>query len=71
MQCLQRKYSEAEPLYREALQILEDAYGAADPRLGAALHNVAGFHWLTHDMKRAEEYYRKAVQVRAHAHRGS
>src|SRR5712691_4310083 len=40
----QRKYAQAEPLYRRALAINEKTLGPAHPNVGATLHNLAGLY---------------------------
>ena len=37
----QRRYAEAEPLYRRALAIQEQALGPDDPAVSYTLHNIA------------------------------
>ena len=51
----------------QSLAILEAAYGAADVRLAAALHNVGGFYVSQRDYAGARPYYQRALKVCAHA----
>ena len=48
----------------QSLAVLEAAYGAADVRFAAALHNVAGIYVAQHDYPTARPYYERALKVR-------
>jgi tetratricopeptide (TPR) repeat protein len=48
----------------QSLAVLEAAYGAADVRLAAALHNVGGFYIAQREYAAARPYYERALKVR-------
>ena len=59
---------EALGLYKEALGILVSAYGYADARVGALLHNMAGVYVRMEDWGEAQRCYEEAVDVKRRVH---
>ncbi len=49
----------------QSVAILEAAYGGADVRLAAALHNVGGFYLSRRDFGAAKAHYQRALKVTA------
>jgi len=56
-------YSEAEPLYRRALEIDEESYGPQHPRVAIALNNLAQLLQATNRLAEAEPLMRRALEV--------
>ena len=52
---VQREFSRAEPLYLEALDILEATLGPAHPSTAVALHNAAGQYLLQKKYTQAQQ----------------
>ncbi len=57
------RYAEAEPLYREALAVTEQALGKEHPDYAIRLNNLAGLLRATGRQDEAEPLYREAVAV--------
>lgn len=62
------RVSEAEPLYRRALQIYESSYGPDDPRVAIVLNNLAGVLKATNCVSEAESLYLRALQISEATH---
>jgi tetratricopeptide (TPR) repeat protein len=54
----------AEALFREALEILREAYGNEHPRVAACLESLGGVYLSRGEFARAEPMYREALAVR-------
>jgi len=61
----QGKYSEAEPLYRRALAILEKTLGPEHPKVATVLENLAILLRKSDQEKEAEEMSVRARAIRA------
>src|SRR3990172_10615101 len=59
----QGKYSEAEPLYRRALAILEETLGATHPSVGQGLNNLAEMLRAQGKHAEAERLHRRALAI--------
>src|SRR5262249_58585348 len=53
----------AEPLYREALQIRQRAYGSNHPDVVTSLNNIGGLYALDRRYNDAESMYRRALEI--------
>jgi len=62
------RLEEALGLYKEALGTLVSAYGYADARVGALLHNMAGVYVRMEDWGEAQRCYEEAVDVKRRVH---
>ena len=56
-------FTEAEPLYRRALKILETLYGPDHPNVATGLSNLAGLLHSTNRHTEAEPLLRRALQI--------
>jgi tetratricopeptide (TPR) repeat protein len=63
----QRKYGEAEELYKRALAVREQALGASHPDVGQTLHNLALVYWTQGRYSEAEGLYKRALAIREKA----
>lgn len=43
---VKKEFGKAEPLYLEAINILEESFGPDDVRVGVALHNLGQFYLI-------------------------
>jgi tetratricopeptide (TPR) repeat protein len=59
----QGRYGEAEPLYRQALEIRQSALGEDHPSYGTSLHNLAGLYESQERYGEAEPLYRQALEI--------
>jgi tetratricopeptide (TPR) repeat protein len=59
----QRKYAEAEGVYRQALAIKEQALGAAHPDVATGLSNLAGLRYALGDLIGAERLFKRALAI--------
>ena len=59
----QGRYGEAEPLYRRALQIREQQWGADHPDTATSLNNLAVLYLSQGRYGEAEPLYRRALQI--------
>ena len=57
------RYEEAEPLYREALEIGRETLGERHPDYAIRLNNLAGLLEATGRYEEAEPLYREALEV--------
>lgn len=57
------RYDEAEPLYREAMAIVEKTLGKEHPSYAASLNNLAGLHKATGRYDEAEPLFRDAMAI--------
>ncbi len=57
------RYDEAEPLYREALEITRETLGARHPEYAGSLNNLAGLLEATGRYAEAEPLYREALEI--------
>jgi len=55
--------AEAEPMYKQAVAILEASFGLQDPRVANAYQNLVTFLVLTGDIAKAQEAAEKALQI--------
>ncbi|MEK7995788.1 MAG: tetratricopeptide repeat protein, partial [Planctomycetota bacterium] len=58
------QYGEAEPLYRRALAIREEACGPEHPDTAASLNNLASLYYYQGRYGEAEPLYRRALDIR-------
>lgn len=58
---LQGRYEEAEPLYRQALELARRRRGGDDPRLAVFINQYAALFAERGELSRAEELYREAL----------
>ena len=63
----QRRYAEAEPLYKHALAIIEKAVGPNHPVFVAMLNKLATIYLLQRKYAEAEPLYRRALEIREKA----
>lgn len=61
---VKKEYAKAEPLYIEAISILEDSYGSNDIRVGAALHNLGQFYFVLRKLEQAHNCYERALKIK-------
>ena len=59
----QNRLEAAEPLFREALSIYQQAYGATHRNVGVALENLGKVLVRQHHYKDAEASYRQALRL--------
>lgn len=64
----QKKYAEAEPLYRRAVSILEKFFGAKDPEVAGALVKLAELQTQQAKYLDAERTLWRALEIRQAAH---
>ena len=57
------QYDEAEPLYREAVQLAEQAYGAEATEVAIMLDNLAGLYFEQHRLTLSEPLRRRALEI--------
>ena len=57
------QYEQAEPLYRRALEILEQALGHNHPQVATALNDLAILYYEQGKYKQAEPLYRRALEI--------
>jgi hypothetical protein len=62
---LQRRYVDAEPLFRRALEIREMALGKDHPDLATTLNDYASLLRKTHRPSEASELFARAAQIMA------
>jgi tetratricopeptide (TPR) repeat protein len=60
------RYSEAEPLYQQALQIRKRLLGENHPSFATSLNNLAGLYKSTGQYTKAELLYQQALELRKH-----
>ncbi|KAF6150805.1 hypothetical protein GIB67_020888 [Kingdonia uniflora] len=65
---VRRAFHMAEPLYLEAINILEESYGLEDIRVGAALHNLGQFYLVQRKLEDARVLYEIKGRVLGHGH---
>jgi tetratricopeptide (TPR) repeat protein len=61
---LQKRYAEAEPLYKRSLPIWEAALGADNPELATTLDNLAVVYAAQEKFALAEPLYRRSLALR-------
>ncbi|CAK9164067.1 unnamed protein product [Ilex paraguariensis] len=54
---VKKAFDKAEPLYLEAINILEESFGLDDIRVGAALHNLGQFYLVQRKLEEARNCY--------------
>ena len=59
----QGKYYEAEPLFREALEVASHRYGSRHPKTLASIEDLGGLLYAKGDLAAAEPLYREALEV--------
>ena len=57
------RYEKAEPLYRQALEIVRETLGERHPTYAAGLNNLAGLLRTTGRSEEAEPLYRQALEI--------
>ncbi len=67
---LQSKYTEAEPLYKQSLAIMEEALGPGHPNVATTLNNLAELYRDQGQYDEAEPLYKRRLAIRGH-HKGS
>ncbi|KAD0676521.1 hypothetical protein E3N88_43877 [Mikania micrantha] len=65
---VKKAFDKAEPLYLEAINILEESYGHEDIRVGAALHNLGQFYLVQKELEGALACYEIKRRVLGEAH---
>jgi tetratricopeptide (TPR) repeat protein len=60
---LQRRYAEAEPLYRQALDIWKERLGPVHADVALGMVNLAGLYYDAGRYKAAERAYRRAFEI--------
>src|SRR5438105_129900 len=59
----QGKYAEAEPLYRQALAIAEEAFGSHHLEVSVFLNNLAVLYKYTGNFDEAQQLYQRALEI--------
>ena len=59
----QGKYSEAEPLYRRSLQIIEKAFGPNNANVATALNNLAMIYHAQGKYTEAEPQFKRSLEI--------
>lgn len=60
------RYSEAEPLYQQALELRKRLLGDNHPAFATSLNNLAGLYKSTGQYSKAELLYQQALELRKH-----
>ncbi|CAK9169776.1 unnamed protein product [Ilex paraguariensis] len=63
---VKKAFDKAEPLYLEAINILEESFGLDDIRVGAALHNLGQFYLVQRKLEEARNCYQRALKIKRH-----
>lgn len=63
-----RRYTEAEPLMRRSLAIVEHSYGAEHPMIAVNLNNLASLLQATNRLTEAEPLRRRALSIDEHSY---
>lgn len=58
-----RRFGEAEPLYRQALEIDREVFGEEHPGVAAELNNLAGLLQVTGRYSEAESLFRQGLDI--------
>ena len=58
-----KRYKEAEPLYRKALEINKNVYGEEHPTTAGSFNNLAALLKTTGNYNEAEPLYRKSLEI--------
>ena len=61
----QGRYGEAEPLYRRALAVVEQALGPDHSRMAAPLGGLAALYYAQGRYRDAEPFYRRTLVIRS------
>ena len=61
------RYEQAEPLYKRALKIAEEAFGKEDTKLAVYLNNLAALYYHTNRLEQAEKLYKIALEINEEA----
>ena len=64
---LQRNYTAAEPLYKEALKVKERAHNPHDPNISATLNNLALLYLAQGNDSAAAPLYQRALKINEEA----
>lgn len=59
----QRRYAEAEGIYRHALAVKEQVLGARHPEVAISLSNLAGLRYVLGDFAGAEHLFKRALAI--------
>ncbi|XP_020531338.1 kinesin light chain 3 isoform X3 [Amborella trichopoda] len=64
---IRKEFEKAEPLYLEAIDILDKSLGCDDIRVGFAFHNLGGFYLLQGKLEQARMCYeQRALKIKGH-----
>ncbi|XP_059309960.1 uncharacterized protein LOC132061110 [Lycium ferocissimum] len=58
---IEKVFNKAEPMYLEAINILEESFGQDDVRIAAALHNLGQFYLMQRKLEQARGVYELRV----------
>ncbi|XP_048633339.1 kinesin light chain isoform X1 [Brassica napus] len=61
---VKKEFDKAEPLYLEAVSILEEYYGPEDVRVGATLHNLGQLYLVQRKLEEARSCYERALKMK-------
>lgn len=61
---IQGRCAQAEPLYRQALTILEEAFGPEHPAVANILRNLADLYFLQQRYAEADSLYRRSIALK-------
>ncbi len=64
----QRRYPEAESVYKEALKVAEDTFGSGHPNVAISLNNLAGLYISKGNYAEIEPLYKRALEIVEKAH---
>ncbi len=59
----QRRYPEAESVYKEALKVAEDTFGLGHPNVAISLNNLAGLYISKGNYAEIEPLYKRALEI--------
>ncbi|XP_056173061.1 uncharacterized protein LOC130139651 isoform X2 [Syzygium oleosum] len=63
-----KAFDKAEPLYLEAVNILEESFGPQDIRVGVAFHNFGPFYLAQRKLEEAQIHYEIRGRVLGYGH---
>ena len=59
----QAQYSQAEPLFKMALNLYEDKLGPGNPAVAVVLNNLGSVHERQDHLTQAEQFYKRAIEI--------
>ncbi|MEH1829563.1 MAG: CHAT domain-containing tetratricopeptide repeat protein, partial [Nostoc sp.] len=62
----QGRYADAEPLYRQALEMRKRLLGEEHPDVATSLNNLAGLYWRQGDINHALKFFTQGLKVQEH-----